>query len=318
MPRPLRIEVAGGIYHVIARGNERKDVFRDDVDREFYLRKLVDCRSRFGFFIYAYCLMDNHVHLAIERGAVALSCIMQALLSSHAQRFNKRHDRVGHLFQGRYKAFLVEKERYLLSLLRYIHLNPVQAGVVREPSSYAWSSDRYYRLGLGPEWLDLDRVQRLMARRRSAAVARYRRLMDGPAAAPYEQIPAVSTVIKGDEDFAGRFLVEAGEPVLRKSAWTLESLVATVASAQAQSVAELRRRGQSPAPSRTRSVAAYLGRRLAGIPVAHMARYFGREDSTLQRGVLRLEAAMARDGALRQRIEELAAALEAKSTGVQG
>ncbi|MGH2398128.1 MAG: transposase, partial [bacterium] len=104
MVRPLRLEAPGAVYHVVARGNERKAVSRDDRDRERYLGRLAHYRERFGFLLYAYCLMDNHVHLALQRGPVALSRIMLAVQSSYTQWFNRRHERVGHLFQGRYKA----------------------------------------------------------------------------------------------------------------------------------------------------------------------------------------------------------------------
>jgi len=317
MSRPLRVELPGGVYHVIVRGNERRDIFRDVSDREAYLRRLAICRERFGFFVYAYCLMSNHVHLAIERGPVALSRIMLTLQSPYAQRFNKRHDRVGHLFQGRYRAFLVEKERYLLALIRYIHWNPVEAGLASSPSRYRWSSDRYYRSGAGPQWLDSDRVMRLLARRRSAAIACYRDLVDGKPSSSYEEVPAIARAIKGDEEFAERSLLGAGKPARPKRAWTVEELAAAVAAAQGLTVAELRRRGQLFPPSRARSIAALIGRREAGIPVSQMAEYFGRDESTLQRGVLRLESALARDDDLRARVEQIAAMLGGKSTGVQ-
>lgn len=112
MPRPLRLDAAGGVYHVVARGNERKSIFRDDVDRRDYLDRLAACRDRFDFRVYAYCLMGNHVHLALERGSVSLSRIVLSLHSFHSQRFNRRHGRVGHLFQGRFRSFLVEKDTY--------------------------------------------------------------------------------------------------------------------------------------------------------------------------------------------------------------
>jgi len=146
------------MYHVIVRGNERKAVFRDDADREDYLRRLARYREKFGFRLLAYCLMNNHVHLAIEAGNDPLSRIMAGLQSSYTQYFNRRHGRVGHLFQGRYKAFLIEKDRYALALLRYPHENPVKARMVVKPEQYVWSSDRHYRRGRGPEWLDLDRL----------------------------------------------------------------------------------------------------------------------------------------------------------------
>jgi len=120
---------------------------RDDEDRRLYLDRLAECRSRYGFGLLAFCLMPNHVHLAIARGEVPLSKIMLALHFYYSQKFNWRHERVGHLFQGRYKAYLVEHERYLEALVRYIHLNPVKAGIVERPDAFPWSSDRYYRTG---------------------------------------------------------------------------------------------------------------------------------------------------------------------------
>ena len=107
MSRPLRVEYSGALHHVTARGNERRAVFRDDVDRETYLGLLRRYRDRFGFRVHAYCLMTNHVHLAVETLAIPLSRVMLALHGSYSQAFNRRHRRVGHLFQGRYKAFLV-------------------------------------------------------------------------------------------------------------------------------------------------------------------------------------------------------------------
>src|SRR5438067_6562836 len=117
MARPVRLEVADGLYHVIVRGNERKAVFRDDADRARYLKLLAYYREKFSFQLLAYCLLDNHVHLAIETGSEPLSRIMAGLQSSYTQYFNWRHGRVGHLFQGRYEAFLVEEDPYALVLV---------------------------------------------------------------------------------------------------------------------------------------------------------------------------------------------------------
>jgi putative transposase len=113
MARPVRIAFPGAPYHIIVRGNERKAVFRDDSDREDYLRRLAHYREKFGFRLLAYCLMNNHVRLAMEAGRDPLSRIMVGLQSSYNQYFNHRHGRVGHLFQGRYQAFLVDKDRYV-------------------------------------------------------------------------------------------------------------------------------------------------------------------------------------------------------------
>jgi hypothetical protein len=124
--------------------------------------------------------MTNHVHLAIEEGDVRLSKIMQVLQSSYTQWFNRRWDRVGHLFQGRFKSFIVDGERYLLGLVRYIHENPVRAGMVERPEAYSWSSDRFFRAGRGPAWLDLDHILSMLAGTRAAAIARYRALTGEP------------------------------------------------------------------------------------------------------------------------------------------
>ena len=137
MARPPRLEFSGAVYHVVVRGNERRAIFRDDEDREQYLERLAHYREKFGFRLLAFCLMSNHVHRAIRAGHFPLSRIMAGLQSSYTQWFNRRHGRVGHLFQGRYKAFLVQEERYLLGLVRYIHENPVRAKVVERPRDYA-------------------------------------------------------------------------------------------------------------------------------------------------------------------------------------
>lgn len=147
MARKPRIEYPGAFYHVITRGNRKAVIFNDDKDRERFLQKLLEYKKRYSFIIYAYTLMDNHIHLLIETGKVPLSKIMQGILQSYTQWYNGKYRIVGHLFQGRYKSILCNKGVYLLNLIRYIHLNPVRAGIVRDPADYNWSSHRVY-LGL--------------------------------------------------------------------------------------------------------------------------------------------------------------------------
>jgi len=140
MPRGPRVQFPGGVYHVICRGNNRERIFRDDSDRERYLRLLRDYRNRWNIVIHAYVLMPNHAHLLIETPSRPLSEFMRGLNTAYTMGFNRRHGRVGHVFQGRYKSHLVEKDAYLLELTRYIHLNPVRAGLVDRPERYPWSS----------------------------------------------------------------------------------------------------------------------------------------------------------------------------------
>ena len=130
MVRPLRIEFAGALYHITSRGNERQDIYRDDTDRQQFLSILGDCIQKYNWHCHAFCLMSNHYHLLIETAAPTLSKGMRQLNGVYTQFHNIRHKRVGHLFQGRYKAILVEKEYYLLELSRYIVLNPVRAVTV--------------------------------------------------------------------------------------------------------------------------------------------------------------------------------------------
>jgi putative transposase len=302
MARPVRVEVAGGLYHVIARGNERRNVFRHDGDRSRYLTRLAFYREKFSFRVLAYCLMDNHVHLAIEAGKTPLSRIMAGLQSSYTQYFNRRHERSGHLFQGRYKAFLVEKDRYALALLRYIHENPVKARVVERAEDFGWSSDRAYRRGRGPEWLDADRLLSMLGRGRSAAIRGYRRLMREEIEEPYDEAATWGQAVKGDEAFADRALQEAGEPPVVPRGFTAERIARTVARLQGLELGRLRGRSQDRESSRARLTVAWLGREVARIPIARAARFFGRDTSTMINGVNKLESEIERDRALRQRL----------------
>lgn len=142
MSRPLRLEFAGALYHVTARGDRREDIYEDDEDRDTYLTVLANVAQRFNWLIHAYCLMSNHYHLLIETPDGNLSKGMRQLNGVYTQYSNRRHQRVGHLFQGRYKAILVQKEAYLLEVARYIVLNPVRAAMVRSAGDWPWSSYR--------------------------------------------------------------------------------------------------------------------------------------------------------------------------------
>jgi putative transposase len=310
MARPPRLEAPGVVYHVMARGNERRAVFRDDADRERYLSRLAHYREKFGFKLLAFCLMDNHVHLAIETGEEPLSRIMAGLQSSYTQSFNRRHRRAGHLFQGRYKAYVVDKDVYLLGLVRYIHENPLKAGVVERSWDYLWSSDRFYRRGRGPSWLDPDSVLAMLGRGRPEAVRRYRALMGEEPEQPYEGVKAVGQVVKGNEGFARGLFRQAAEPeqVLR---WLTEARVASeTAAALGVSLSELKGTGRRRDLSRARAMAALIGRRLGKLSFERMGRYFGRDGSTLVRDVGYLEGELKTSPARRRQVAMVVAALK--------
>ena len=140
MARPLRIEFPGAVYHITSRGDRRERIFENDKDRETFLEILGSVVKRYNFLCHAYCLMDNHYHLLIETPDGNLSGGIRQLNGVYTQKFNKIHNTVGHLFQGRFKSILVEKESHLLELCRYIVLNPVRAGIVNKPGQWNWSS----------------------------------------------------------------------------------------------------------------------------------------------------------------------------------
>jgi REP element-mobilizing transposase RayT len=312
MARPIRVEVAGGLYHVIVRGNERRAVFRDDADRAKYLQRLAHYREKLSFQLLAYCLLDNHVHLAIETGKPPLSKVMAGLQSSYTQYFNRGHDRAGHLFQGRYKAFLVEEDPYALALIRYIHENPVKAHIVERPDQYVWSSDRYYRRGRGPEWLDLDRVLRMLGSRRSASVREYRRLMREPVEESYEDVPSWAQSVKGDEAFADRILQAIGEPRVVPRGLTVERIAQQVARSEGVTLTDMRGASRGRNESRARLLTAWVCREVAKISAARVAKYFCRDTSTLTQGLGRLEAEMASNQALRRRASRLEESLRSR------
>ena len=140
MARPYRLQAEDTLYHIISRGNDRKKIFLKERDYLKFLKNLEIARDRYAFHLYAYVLMTNHVHLLLETTAPNISQIMQNINSSYTTYFNIKHKKSGHLFQGRYKSIVVDKDAYLLELTRYIHLNPVRAKMVRSPSDYPWSS----------------------------------------------------------------------------------------------------------------------------------------------------------------------------------
>ena len=314
MARPPRLEIPGALYHVTARGNERRAIFRDDTDRSEYLDRIAHCRKKLPFELLAYCLMTNHVHLAIRRGSAPLSRIMARLHSTYAEWFNRRHGRVGHLFQGRYKAFFVRDDRHLYALVRYIHRNPVQARLVPHASHYPWSSDPSLRKGKGPEWLAVDSLLALLDGSRRAAVRRYVELVDGPAAA--------TTTSASDEREALPFGVapanerpgdpEDTDPIVRQI--RLDDLLEIVAGECGLTLQDLRGRLRGGEIADARCRAAHLARRFFGIPLRRVALRLGRDDSSFARPLARLEQRLQRDAVLHARMQRLAATLKAAAT----
>ena len=207
MSRPLRIEYAEAVYHVTSRGNARRSIFKDDKDRSMLLNILEEVNDRYHWFCHAYCLMNNHYHLVIETPDGNLSKGMRQLNGVYTMRFNRRHGSVGHIFQGRYKAILVQKESHLLEVCRYVVLNPLRAKVVEVPERWRWSS---YRATAGIEkahpCLTIDWILGQFGSKRRTAEKRYRAfVMEGIRGHRiWDDVKCQS--ILGDEDFMSRLI----------------------------------------------------------------------------------------------------------------
>jgi REP element-mobilizing transposase RayT len=309
MPRKPRIEYSGAFYHIITRGNQKQKIFKDIQDHKKYLQLLASYKQRRHFHLYAYVLMSNHLHLLIETQDVPLSKVIQGINQSYTLHFNRKYRTVGHLFQGRYKAILCDRERYLLALLKYIHHNPVRAKITETPSRYRWSSDRAYRSGSDRDGLvDTDTVLRLFSESRTRSRQKYREYMDDGVTVKKQEVYAtVDQRLLGDDTFVERIAGEHGKvrKERRKREHSLDQLAGAVAAAAELEIQELR------GASRQREIA---GGRVAftalakayGYRVMEIAAYLGRDPTAVSQYARKIEEA-----------RELIAAAD-KALGVKG
>lgn len=202
MARPLRIEYAGALYHVTSRGDRREDIYFDDDDRERWLAVFAQVCSRFNWRCHAWCLMDNHYHIVIETIEGNLSQGMRQLNGVYTQQFNRKHGLFGHLFQGRYKAILVEKNSYLFELSRYVVLNPIRAGMVKGMDDWRWSS---YPAMKGdttvPDWLETDWLLGQFGKSRKVARRDYKNFVREGVGLPSIWDDLRSQIYLGDDQF---------------------------------------------------------------------------------------------------------------------
>ena len=211
MARPLRLEFAGALYHITSRGNERKAIFWEDDDFSGFLTLLGQVCQQFNWVVHAYCLMSNHYHLMLETPDANLSKGMRQLNGMYTQWVNRKYKRVGHLFQGRYKAILVDKDAYLLELSRYIVLNPIRAKMVATPDDWRWSS-WHYAMGKeeSPDWLATDALLGLFAKNRKTAMGKYAEFVQqGKGIGVWENLS--NQVFLGSDDFVKTHLALIAE-----------------------------------------------------------------------------------------------------------
>lgn len=312
MARKPRIHLTGGLYHVIFRGNGGQSVFLTDDDRYRFYLLLQEGTIRFGYRVHAFCLMTNHIHLAIQVGDIPLSRGMQNLSFRYTRWVNWREKRTGHLFQGRYKAVLVDGDRYLLELIRYIHLNPVRAGMVEAPEEYPWSGHRAY---LGKEllpWLTTDWVLGQFGQSAAKARDRYISFMlDGLGEEHRPEFHGKGgedSRLLGDDSFVDKCLSCSGGIPLRLTA---REIVEKVCRVYNLDEAELKTQSQSRNTSEARAVAGWLARELGCATLSDVAKLVNRDVGSISSAVRRLSDRMQEARELAERIRSLKAALEA-------
>lgn len=289
MARKPRLHVPGGLYHVILRGNARQDMFFSPQDRHTFYELMAEGVTRFGYRVHAFCLMTNHLHLALQAGDQPLSAGMQNLAFRYTRYLNARLKRVGHLFEGRFKAYLVDRDRYGLALVRYIHLNPVRARIVQQPTAYPYSSHRAY---LGREdlpWLTTDWVLGQFGTRIGVARSRYARFIhDGKAEGHNEAFyggKSDSRII-GEEDFVRTILKP---PPTRHRPPPIGKLLTYACHRYRLHEKELLAAGRARLPAEARSLVAWLALNTQAASLTTLAQTFRRDISTLSHALSRLE-----------------------------
>jgi REP element-mobilizing transposase RayT len=304
MARPLRIEYPGAFYHITARGNERKDIFWDERDKERFLAYLETAVVRYKAVIHVYCLMNNHYHLLMSTPAGNLSQIIRHINGAYTIFFNKRHHRFGHLFQGRYKAILVDADVYAAELSRYIHLNPVRAGLVKLPGEYPWTNYLCY-IGekKAPKWQTMDWLLGYFGRAREEAKREYRAFVESKIVAPEDPLKkSIACAILGRP----HFIEEIKRKYLGDRKRNRDVPAVAVLTRQApQKIAEKVRLEFRDKPEYARKIAIYLSHRFSGIPLKEIGRQFSIGESAVSQASRRFESTLSENPRLREKVNKV-------------
>ena len=277
MARPLRLEFAGAIYHVTSRGDRRENIYLTDEDRQDWLDVLRQTCERFNWVVHAWCQMSNHYHLLVETVDGNLSRGMRQLNGQYTQRFNQRHQLVGHLFQGRYKAILVQRETCLLELVRYVVLNPLRARMVESLGDWPWSSfPQIMGQVPAPSWLDIDWTLSHFGRSRSRARAAYTEFVMAGRGLPSPLAQTRHQLILGEDAFVEKHRQLASSDTLRE-----------VSKAERRAIAPDLATFQTDYPIRDEAMArAYL---TSAYTMAEIAEFFNVHYMTVSRAVRKFE-----------------------------
>jgi len=310
LARQLRIEYPGALYHVTSRGNEKKDIFRSIKDRDKFLSYLSSAWERHGAVFHAYCLMSNHFHLMVETPLGNLSWIMKHINGSYTTYFNVKHKRAGHLFQGRYKAILVQADTYAAELSRYIHLNPVRAKMVSTPEEYRWSSCSRYLEGTEPSWLSTGLVLGYFGTEDEDRRRNYRDyLYDAIGKESRDPLSdSVASTILGSDDFVR----DIREKYLDGKENDRE-LPALRDLSRGPGVAEIKALSEEAFPENerlARMAGIYLCWRYSGAKLKEIGALYGISESGVNRACFRFENMMEGEKDLRERLRRLTGKLK--------
>jgi REP element-mobilizing transposase RayT len=320
MPRGFRIDAAGAVQHIMVRGIERAKIFKRDTDRDRFVQRLSDILDDTKTACYAWSLMPNRFHLLLRTGETPISNVMRRLLTGYAIEFNRRHRRTGHLFQNRFKSVLCQEDAYLLELVRYIHLNPIRAGIVKnldELGCYPYSGHSFLMGTLTNTWQEIDGILIMFGKRRSSARQAYRSFVEKGieqgrrpelaggglirSAGGWEALKSLRREkayqrsderILGDGDFVNRVLAEAREALekrhaLRAKGIDLDKIVYRVSELMGVKPEDVWAKGKYPRIVDARGLFCYWAVRELGVSMADMARQLGLSIPAISKSVRR-------------------------------
>lgn len=323
MPRQARLDIAGALHHIMVRGNNKTDIFEDDQDKACFLERLGQNIIDGQCSVYAWVLMDNHVHLLFKSGKLGISSVMRKLLTWYAQYFNRRHRRTGHLFENRYKSILCDEDNYLLALIRYIHLNPVRANIVatiEELDHYPWSGHRAVMGKTSHDWMDTAYVlNQFGTGNKSARKAYHKFVAEGLTMGHKPEFTGGGLIrskggwsqvlsarrrtkekdesderILGGGDFVSAILKEVEEKnrrqlKIRRSGKTIAAIIDEECSKEQISPVELKNGGRRKHVSALRMKIAKRCIDELGLPLADIARHVGVNTSSIAKAIARAE-----------------------------
>jgi len=329
MGRSPRVLIPGGIYHVYNRVSRGDHVFRDEAEAKIFLERLASTKRRDGFQVLAWCVMSNHYHLAVRMGEVALSRSMRTVHHRVAQSYNGRHQQFGPFWQGRYRSKLVEEGDYLQQLILYIHLNPVTAGLVKDPADYRFTGhEEVLRGRRGRGLVDADETLAAFAPTRRAAMARYRSSMarrddlewlsEGPGRLPWWRLGRPPKRDDDELELDGarpRIAMDGLSDASPRPRVELEDVLMAGARALGCSLDDLRSRERSPDVVTAREALSWVGVELYGLRVCEMAQGLGKYVETASRLVSRAAARRLDDAAFRELLNAVDSAILASVDG---